>query len=233
MRPHLFLVALLLSGCGGSTTDDSASGGNSAGAGGDGGAGGGQAGSAGSGQAGSGQAGQGQAGQGQAGQGQAGGGQAGGGQAGGAACPAACSHGCTYSDKKCGQSAFVQAECFPTIPTPLCTDSGPPVCGCDGKVYPAPCELFKAGVDASQLGNCTAPAGHFACGELFCKKGAEYCGGSGSDVGTQASSYECRPIPAACSAPGGAPCACFAGEPCGSFCQASAEGNISVICPGG
>lgn len=220
MRHHLLWITILLSGCGGSTTDTGTTSGNgNAGAGGE---------------AGSGQAGQGGAAGGQAGAGQGGAGMAGAGQAGsGASCPAECHHGCTYTDKKCGQSTVVQGECIPTTPTPGCGDVQQPVCGCDGKVYANPCLLSEAGLDSSQLGNCAAPAEHFACGEYYCKKGAEYCAGNGSDVGTFASSYTCKPIPAACGAPGGAPCACFANEPCGMFCEASPEGDVRVICPGG
>jgi hypothetical protein len=107
-----------------------------------------------------------------------------------------------------------------------------PVCGCDGNVYGNECEAHSAGVDVSQLNECTPPKGAFPCGQTFCDLATDYCQVAGSDIGGEPNGYGCVPLPAAC---GDTPaCDCLAAEPCFDFgCGTSPEGGLSITCPGG
>jgi hypothetical protein len=148
-------------------------------------------------------------------------------------CPAECSYGCTYSDKLCGQGQDYGSVTCLTAPASCPAPTGGMVCACDGNVYANQCQALSSGHDLSQLGNCPLPEGTFYCGDHFCQKGTEYCVRYGSDIGGWADGYDCKPIPSACNAPGGAACSCFAGETCGGSCTLDDLGNVTLMCFGG
>ncbi len=151
------------------------------------------------------------------------------GAGGGSSCSACLGVGCSadaycgYGDKECGGNDA------PGVCTPRpqgCGKNFEPTCGCDGKVYDNPCEAQMAGVDVSDLGGCTAPAGMFGCGAFFCALGTTYCDvviPSGGEI-----TYTCEALP-----PCGDPtsCSCVMGSPC--ECSVTAEGGITVTCDGG
>lgn len=115
-----------------------------------------------------------------------------------------------------------------------CPKSYIPTCGCDGTVYGNECDAQSKGSDISNLGNCDAPAGTFPCGAGFCAKNQQYCRRDVSDVGSEPDSFGCMSLPAGCFQGGGSPsCDCVANELCGSMCAASADGDLTITCPGG
>ena len=69
----------------------------------------------------------------------------------------------------------------------------------------------------------------FACGYRFCDP-STYCRVVIDDTGMPPA-YECFVYPAGC---GGSPdCDCVSMEPCGFMCEADADGNLTLTCPGG
>jgi hypothetical protein len=102
------------------------------------------------------------------------------------------------------------------------------VCGCDGKVYRAECDANGSGQDVSRLGGCTAPAGTFACGPSFCVQGGEYCSAINGGAITNAGTYQCVTLPAACGATPS--CSCLAGTQSCGICTMSAAGDLTVTC---
>lgn len=112
-----------------------------------------------------------------------------------------------------------------------CVEIYEPVCGCDGNVYGNGCEANAAGVDINWLGGCTPPGGHFACGVGFCPVDTYYCRIVVSDIAGWDNEYSCHPYPSGC---GSTPsCGCMTAEPCGDICEVDAGGNITLTCPGG
>lgn len=108
-------------------------------------------------------------------------------------------------------------------PDPACEDSGEPVCGCDGQLYPSFCAARAALVGVGPARRCELPQGTFACGTAICSDG-EYCE-SLADEG-----FECKPLPAGCS-PDDTCEACFPDGPPGfqCWCDDSAS-EIRVVC---
>ena len=127
---------------------------------------------------------------------------------------------CVYDDKLCGTGApgHCQMKAFD------CPFGFPYVCGCDGS--PQSCSP-GAGVDASLLGGCEAPAGMFACGYSFCKAATEYCTRTTAAVSPAHDSYACEPLPTGCT-PGA--CACVP-PPCAGGLCADGGGKITITCP--
>lgn len=146
-------------------------------------------------------------------------------------CPPECKDGCNYSDKQCGQGTGIGQAVSCLVPSE-CKNTFAPVCGCNGVVYQNSCQANNAGVDLSQLGSCTTPPGYFACGDHFCKTGAEYCQQQLSDVGGFADEFSCLPIPVACP-PNNTSCDCYKEVPCGLSCEHDSAGNMQVTCGGG
>jgi hypothetical protein len=105
-----------------------------------------------------------------------------------------------------------------------------PACGCDGKLHGNACETGFARTDVSTLG-CEAPPNLFGCGSTFCSKGREYCRRTNSDVGGEPDGFTCLALPAACGAM--PTCACIVGDAGFPMCSADAEGNLTVVYPGG
>ncbi len=140
--------------------------------------------------------------------------------------PCASTHFCDYPDNLCGQGQPGKCEIRPKG----CYAVYQPVCGCDGAVSGNDCEAYTKGSDVNAKGACTL-TGYFACGEQFCSTSGEYCERGVSDVGGEPDSFKCMPLPSGC--PGGVNCACLTAEPCGSLCEADAQGNITLTCPGG
>jgi hypothetical protein len=129
---------------------------------------------------------------------------------------------CAFDDHLCSGSAYTPV-CRAT--PPMCELADDPACGCDGVVYPNPCEAATAGVDVG-LAGCAVPAGRFACGYRFCAKGAEYCLHAGAGA---LDDWTCPPLPAACG--GGGSCACLASEPCpGGAPTCSGATDLTLDC---
>jgi Kazal-type serine protease inhibitor domain len=151
---------------------------------------------------------------------------------GGGACDA-CDVGeyCDWSVNSCGARRFDEPGCAP-IPDGCPAVEEDPVCGCDGVVYAGECAAALLGVDIDVEGECTAPAGTFACGYKYCDAALSYCQWSVSDVGGSPDGYGCVPLPQGCDdAPS---CACVADEPCAEFsCEPTDDGGLLVTCPGG
>jgi hypothetical protein len=97
-------------------------------------------------------------------------------------------------------------------------------------VYDNACLADAAGVGTSSFGACgAAPQGRFACGDLFCAKGVQFCMDKPGD-GCGFGPHECRDLAPDCSAPG---CVCGGLEAeCldGLNCSASADGDVTVSC---
>lgn len=146
---------------------------------------------------------------------------------GGATCPP--DSFCDYANDNCGGDDGT-GTCL--AKPSACPELYIPTCGCDGVVYDSPCMANGAGVDVSNLGGCTAPAGTFACGWTFCNAD-QYCQRAVSDVGGEPDYYSCLSLPAACQMGADPSCVCLAGEPCGGMCTQDAAGGMTVTCPGG
>jgi len=146
----------------------------------------------------------------------------------GAACGAtndpACASGthCEWSDKLCGTRTRGACVSFPG--GALCAISAEPVCGCDGKNYPSPCEAARNGVDVSSNAICPQPTGLFRCGWSYCQHGVQYCHAQVGGAITNPGSYACTALPAAC---GGVPsCACVAGN--ATICTTDTNGDVTA-----
>jgi len=146
----------------------------------------------------------------------------------GAACGGAndpaCASGthCEWSDKLCGSRTHGACVSFPGGVT--CGISAAPVCGCDGKNYPSPCEAARAGVDISSNTSCPEPTGLFRCGWSYCEHNLQYCHAQVGGAITNPGIYACNALPAAC---GGVPsCACVAASP--MICSTNANGDVTA-----
>lgn len=137
---------------------------------------------------------------------------------------------CDYPDNKCGSGAgSALGDCKPR--PQACDANIAPVCTCNGDVQSNECTAYSSGSDLNASGACAPPSGEFACGEIFCAVGTQYCLASLSDVGGSPDTFSCKAIPSSCGTP--ADCACLANEPCGTQCQADAAGNLTITCAGG
>jgi Kazal-type serine protease inhibitor domain len=138
---------------------------------------------------------------------------------------------CDWTLDSCGDDRSDVATCMPG-PEPCPPSAGDQVCGCDGSVYTNECDAQTFGLDVHVPSDCATPAGYFVCGYKFCDPIYSYCAMSTSDIGGTPDSYACVPLPKAC---GDTPsCECLADEPCADFsCEATADGGLEVICPGG
>ena len=109
---------------------------------------------------------------------------------------------CNVLDLALGQEDI--GACVPRPTT--CDPVDEPVCGCDGVAYANRCEAAALGVDLG-ADTCTAedaPPGQFQCGPSYCDP-TSYCDQEYDDIGAR--TYQCRPLPADCPAPGS--CDCF------------------------
>lgn len=141
--------------------------------------------------------------------------------------PCSQSEYCDYPDNLCGEGA--EGTCKPK-PTG-CDFNYAPVCTCDGTVAPNDCAGYTAGNDIAANAKCAPPDNTFACGNVFCETGFQYCQRAVSDVGGEPDSYSCKPVPESC---GKTPtCACLASEPCGQWCEVAALAELTLTCPGG
>ncbi len=133
---------------------------------------------------------------------------------------------CEYPDKMCGGNDG-EGTCF--VRPQGCPANVDPTCGCDHQIYDNPCDAAEAGVDVSDLGGCTPPAGAFGCGSGFCNQDTEYCQIIPSGTSKGVTSYTCMPLPSSC---GTAPtCGCLSGVACGGNCMTSNDGDgLEVIC---
>jgi hypothetical protein len=143
---------------------------------------------------------------------------------------AACAIGelCSFSPGLCGRGP-TPGTCRPR-PTSW-TPSHAPVCGCDGNVYENESQAHLEGVDLSDVGGCKQVLPDWApCGPRYCDVRTSYCEIYLSDVFEIPTTYNCRPLPAACRpVDGGAPraCDCFpAGTPCLAFCGPLLTGGL-------
>jgi hypothetical protein len=117
-------------------------------------------------------------------------------------------------------------------PRPDCSNSGGyTVCGCDGKIYPFPCEANAAGVSTTDANQCTAPSGSFACGDRFCALSSQYCEVTHPGPGLKPK-HDCKEKPAECGDAG--TCECLSSvNPCGGMCEEGSDGALTLECPGG
>ncbi|MCX4240622.1 Kazal-type serine protease inhibitor family protein [Paraliomyxa miuraensis] len=136
---------------------------------------------------------------------------------------------CDWTADDCGESPGGFGNCMP-LPE-ACDDVYQPVCGCDGQVHGNECEAQAAGVDVDAEGTCTPPDGYFECGYRFCDPGFEYCQVSVSDVGGYGDGFACVQPAEPCEP---LACDCLTMEPCFEFsCDATGDGGIEIVCPGG
>lgn len=134
---------------------------------------------------------------------------------------------CDYPDNLCGKGA--EGTCKPK-PT-SCDFTYAPVCTCDGTIASNDCAGYTEGNDIDAENDCPPPVNTFACGNVFCQIGQEYCQRAVSDIGGEPDSYSCKPVPDAC---GKTPmCSCLVNEPCGQWCESLALAQLTLTCPGG
>jgi hypothetical protein len=135
---------------------------------------------------------------------------------------------CLYADHACGTTpAGVCPAAYCAEPASCDGIDGPPACGCDGKIYDNTCLAGAAGAGTSKLGTCgPPPQGRFACGHVFCEKGAQFCVVTQGD-GCAFVDYQCRALP--CGDPD---CGCIdlSSECLGVACSVSADGDVTVEC---
>jgi hypothetical protein len=126
---------------------------------------------------------------------------------------------CAYPRGQC-EVADLQGVC---VPTPLgCPRVYEPVCGCDGRTYPNPCEALVAGVAVDHFGECevhycggNSPNYPPGCREgFFCQSPAGQCFYSGDAAGI------CVPIPIVCPDIYDPVCGCD-GTTYGNACEAA------------
>ena len=103
---------------------------------------------------------------------------------------------CAYTPGLCGKGKH-PGTCQPR--PAACSDSGAPVCGCDGRVHESACAAHAAGVDLAVMGGCghTVP-GFAACGPRYCDARTSYCQIDLSDVLEPPTDHACLPLPPAC-----------------------------------
>jgi hypothetical protein len=103
----------------------------------------------------------------------------------------------------------VSYEACAAVPD-VCPTGGRPVCGQDGKRYPSECAMHQTRMDfASYSPSCPDDLkGHYRCGRLYCREGAEYCTMRGWQNNWDLDDYDC--VALECVAEGG--CDCVAGE---------------------
>jgi hypothetical protein len=148
-------------------------------------------------------------------------------------CEVACEEGliCIAHDMQSGCGSAL-GHCA-ALPTSCAEDAGPPVCGCDGVVYPSACHAYMVGVPRGEAAGCEAPAGTFPCGLGYCALGVEYC--EYTLPHGQLETYLCREPPADCPAADG--CGCLPEMPCtnpenigGWGCELQEGGWMQVVC---
>lgn len=136
---------------------------------------------------------------------------------------------CDWSSNSCGTAGFDTGTCQPRPQG--CPADYSPVCGCDGVVHGNECGANGAGADVDASGACEPPAEYFRCGYRFCSLGIEYCQVAVSDVGGVPDGYSCVQPAAPCDP---LDCSCLEAEPCFEFsCEATEDGGIEIVCPGG
>jgi len=152
----------------------------------------------------------------------------------GALCDVPCEEGlvCYAQDMQEGCGKIYMGRCG-TPPASCPDDAGPPVCGCDGVIYPSLCHARMAGVQQDEAAACEAPAGAFPCGLGYCVLDAEYC--EYTLPHGQEQTYLCREPPADCPAADG--CDCLPEMPCtnpenigGWICEPQPGGWMRVTC---
>jgi hypothetical protein len=114
---------------------------------------------------------------------------------GGAACPTG--QFCKPPVGVC--TAGAAGNCAPIPPTPICSPSASPVCGCDGTTYLNSCLADAAGVAVDHAGECAADVQVCGGGAPACPTG-EFCSrpaGSGCDPAVQG---VCQTTPTVCPA---------------------------------
>ncbi len=134
---------------------------------------------------------------------------------------------CDFPDDLCGMG--VPGVCRPRPTT--CGSEDEVTCNCQPLIFMNGCMAQMGGYDLNNNATCTPPAETFACGHRVCRQNMEYCQRTTSDVGGMADEYTCINLPSGCS--GSVSCACVASETCGDMCEASADGDLTVTCPGG
>jgi hypothetical protein len=121
-------------------------------------------------------------------------------------------------------------------PAPASCDKGPcasPICGKNGMTYANLCAAQAASQTADPWGTCPIPQGHFRCGQVFCKAGAEYCTRETGDL----AAGKCVALPPACQKTATPECGCVpAPQPCGPSCSCTecavdSDGNMTLSCP--
>lgn len=135
---------------------------------------------------------------------------------------------CDEPDDSCGKSSLL-GTCKSA---PSCSETEPPVCGCDGTVYANVCSGAAAGVDVSGNSDCSTPSGTFPCGGYFCTVGAQVCRKTTHLGAVVPDSYKCVPIPAGCG--NGCGCKlcdqCPPNGPCGTCGPDGPEGGVYLQC---
>jgi hypothetical protein len=142
--------------------------------------------------------------------------------------PCALGQYCSWPDHACGTTRTA-GSCQPVPQS--CGSGGPPACGCDGATYDSACQAAQGGVDLSTTRSCTAPAGDFACGPLFCSAQGEIC----EQVRTgslAAQSWSCVAPPPGCTT--GCGCnlcpPCPQGLSCNEQCTLVSGGGRELTC---
>jgi hypothetical protein len=137
---------------------------------------------------------------------------------------------CAFEDQLCGTGVTgtcIDVDRVCSTADAASTATGTLYCGCNHKLYPSLCELYRAGTDVSGDGRCeNIPADHFRCAGLYCSV-RQYCSTNGNSDGRAASSPECRPYPATCTAHD---CSCI-DLSLGCSCDQSG-GGATVLCKG-
>jgi hypothetical protein len=130
---------------------------------------------------------------------------------------------CDFVDNTCG-SADRQGTCKPR-PDVCPQVVGPPICGCDGKVYSGECEAYNNGADLNANGGCDLPAGRFACGYVQCNLANQYCLRQAQRDAPEI--FLC--VPLSCS--GMPSCDCLKDQLCGDQCTGDSSVGLTLTCP--
>lgn len=134
--------------------------------------------------------------------------------------PCAANEYCDFADDQCGDVA-VSGVCRPRPDG--CDDVFEPACGCDSVEYENACSAAAAGADVGGL-DCVSDRS-FACGDVECAAGEEYCEEFVPGVPGGSTSYSCPALPGECAVPS---CDCFDGPACD--CEQDEQGDIRVTC---